>query len=65
MRPVQGGDVFVLCSDGLTDPLDDEEIGSLCGKTAPEDLAEALVQAALDGGADDNVTVVVAHVAAA
>jgi serine/threonine protein phosphatase PrpC len=32
---------------------------------APEDLAEALVQAALDGGADDNVTVVVAHVAAA
>jgi protein phosphatase len=65
MRPVQGGDVFVLCSDGLTDPLDDDEIGALCGKNTPEDLAEALVQAALDGGADDNVTVVVAHVAAA
>jgi serine/threonine protein phosphatase PrpC len=57
-RPVESGDVFVLCSDGLTDPLDDSQIEEICRQTPVDDLAEALVQAALAGGAEDNVTVV-------
>lgn len=61
-RPVVEGDLFVLCSDGLTDPLDDDEIAEMCRTQRPEDLAEELVQAALERGADDNVTVVVTHV---
>lgn len=61
-RPIQPGDVFLLCSDGLTDPLDDDHIGEYCRSTRPEDLADVLVQAALMNGGDDNVTVVVMHV---
>lgn len=58
-RPVEPGDVFILCSDGLTDPLDDEELAEICRETSTEDLAEALVQKALEAGTEDNVTVVV------
>jgi serine/threonine protein phosphatase PrpC len=54
------GDLYVLCSDGLTDVLDDwrmEEI--LSEPRAPEQHVRALIQAALDAGAEDNVAVVV------
>ncbi len=57
-RPTESGDVFILCSDGLTDPLSDEEIEDICRKTQPEDMAEVLVQEALSAGAEDNVTVI-------
>ena len=59
-RPIEPGDVFILCSDGLTDPLDDEALADICRETAPEDLAEVLVQKAIENGTEDNVTVVVA-----
>jgi len=58
-RPVEPGDIFLLCSDGLTDPLDDDHIAEICRATEAEDLAEVLVQNALNAGAEDNVTVVV------
>lgn len=59
------GDVFLLCSDGLTDMLDDETIAAIIAEhdDAPE-LARALAQAALDAGGFDNVTVLVALVGA-
>ena len=62
-RPIQAGDLFVLCSDGITDPLDDDQIAEYCRSSRPEDLADTLVQGALDHGGDDNVTAVVLHVA--
>ncbi len=58
-RTVQAGDVFVLCSDGLTDVLDDEAIGAVIGAHRPDALADALTETALDAGAEDNVTVAV------
>ncbi len=61
-RPVMPGDVFVLCSDGLTDPLDDVALTKICQDTPFEELAEELVQQALQNGTEDNVTVVVVHV---
>jgi len=61
-RPVLPGDVFVLCSDGLTDPIDDASLGRICRSTPFEDLAEELVQQALRKGTEDNVTVVVVRV---
>jgi PPM family protein phosphatase len=61
-RPVRPGDVFILCSDGLTDPLDDDALQELCRTHRADDLADALTEAALDGGTDDNVTVVVVRV---
>ena len=61
-RPVQSGDVFILCSDGLTDPLDDPRIGELIRQTHPSDLAETLVNQAVAGGGEDNITVVTVRV---
>jgi protein phosphatase/serine/threonine-protein phosphatase Stp1 len=50
------GDIFLLCSDGLTKVLDDSRIALLM---ASPDPAQTLIQAALAGGARDNVTAVV------
>jgi protein phosphatase len=59
-RVVQAGDVFVLCTDGLTDPLDDKQLTEiLSGVSAVEELADTLLARALEAGAEDNVTVAV------
>ncbi len=53
------GDIFLLCSDGLTRHVSDPEIAAvLTGETAP-DAAQALIDLALERGARDNVTAVV------
>jgi len=52
-------DIFLLCSDGLTKMLEDREIATLLGGDRPiESSVEMLLDAALDRGATDNVTVV-------
>ena len=61
-RHVEEEDIFLLCSDGLTDPLDDAALAAIFKKTPFPDLAEELVQQALDNGTEDNVTVVVIKV---
>jgi len=59
----QSGDRFVLCSDGLNDGIPDSRISELLATVPdPQKAAEALVQAALDGGSRDNITVVVVDV---
>lgn len=54
------GDRFLLCSDGLTDLVDDGAVAGLLAAPDPEEAAEALIQAALAAGGRDNVTCVVA-----
>lgn len=51
-------EAVLLCSDGLTDMVDDEEIEALMER-AHDDPANALLEAALDAGGVDNVTVAV------
>lgn len=62
--PVEVGDVFVLCSDGLSGQVADAEIGLLAGTLPPREAAAALVGLALVRGAPDNVTVIVARAGA-
>ena len=57
-RWVEEGDLFILCSDGVTDPLDDDAITRVLTGTPMAQVAERLVTAALQAGAEDNVTVV-------
>lgn len=54
------GDVFLICSDGLTDMLDDETILATVEKHRPDldTAARALVSAANKGGGEDNITVI-------
>ncbi len=59
-------DRFVLCSDGLTDVLGDDEIADILQMTATaEDTAKTLLARALAAPADDNVAVLVVRVDAA
>jgi PPM family protein phosphatase len=55
----RAGDVYVLCSDGLTGMISDSELATLL-RAAPslESAAEALVRAANQSGGKDNITVV-------
>lgn len=53
-------DWIVLCSDGLPTVLRDEQISDVISKGEdPDDVCEELVKQTIDGGAPDNVTVVV------
>jgi serine/threonine protein phosphatase PrpC len=62
---IQAGDILLLCSDGLTDMLKDEQILSLLlSGGALEELCQKLIQAALDNGGKDNVSVVLLQVQA-
>ncbi len=51
-------DTLLLCSDGLTRHLRDEEIVQVVSTASPRSAAEKLVQKALDRGGKDNVSVI-------
>jgi PPM family protein phosphatase len=58
---VEAGDTFILCSDGLHGQASDEELRQAAAHD-PETAVRMLVDLALERGAPDNVTVVVARV---
>lgn len=58
-RPVEEEDVFILCTDGLTDVLDDSTIESLIRENPVEELSFVLVDAAIEAGGDDNISVII------
>jgi protein phosphatase len=58
--PLESGDVLLLCSDGLTEMVSDQEIlGVLQGEADPAEATKRLVARANEQGGKDNVTVVV------
>lgn len=59
---LRDGDLYLLCSDGLTDALDDRALSELLGSAPADMLPDTLVDAALAAGAEDNVTVAVVAV---
>ncbi|OAV60291.1 PP2C family protein-serine/threonine phosphatase [Enteractinococcus helveticum] len=57
------GDRFLLCTDGLTGKVEDQEIGLILASAATvKDAADQLVELALETDGSDNVTVIVAEV---
>lgn len=61
--PLQSGDLFLLCSDGLTDMVADDTIAQvLAAGGKPAKLADRLTQLALEQGGKGNVTVMVVRV---
>lgn len=58
----QVGDRYLLCSDGLSDPVSHDTITEVLKSYPPNQAARKLVEMALRGGGPDNVTVVVADV---
>jgi PPM family protein phosphatase len=62
MREARAGDRYLLCSDGLSDPVSDETIHEALQIPDVAESAYRLIELALRGGGPDNVTVVVADV---
>lgn len=62
--PVQVGDTFLLCSDGLSGQVEDDEIGKVLGCLPLDEAVRALVDLANLRGGPDNITVVAARVIA-
>lgn len=60
--PIQQGDRFLLCSDGLTGQVDDSEIGALLDCLPPERAVRVLVDLANLRGGPDNTSVIAVHV---
>jgi len=58
---VDGDEIFLLCTDGLTNMVEDADIEKIL--LTSDNPAEDLIQAALDNGGHDNVTAVVVNVA--
>jgi serine/threonine protein phosphatase PrpC len=61
--PVEAGDCYLLCSDGLSNYLTAEEIGGVLTARFYGDAGPALVAMANDRGGDDNITCVVIYAA--
>jgi serine/threonine protein phosphatase PrpC len=59
---VARGDRILLCSDGCSGVLSDEDLARLLGDGSADHAAVSLVSASLDAGSTDNVTVVIADV---
>lgn len=62
--PLQAGDRLILCTDGLTTHVPDEQMAEVVRAHSPSVAAQRLVEMALEGGGSDNVTVVVVQVLA-
>ena len=62
--PVQAGDRFLLCSDGLSDMVPEATISEIVldAQDDPERASRDLLSAALEAGGNDNITVVVVDV---
>ena len=62
--PLAAGDTLLICSDGLWEMVRDRPIAAIltAPMPAPSDTAHALIQAALTGGGEDNVSAIVAQV---
>lgn len=57
MQPLEPGDILLLCSDGLTRHLADEEIAQILGSEPPEKASISLVRKANERGGEDNISV--------
>ncbi|MDA8745697.1 protein phosphatase 2C domain-containing protein [Rubripirellula amarantea] len=61
--PIEKGDKFLICSDGLTGLVLDEELGPLLSCLSEEKAARVLVDLANLRGGPDNITLIVVHAA--
>ncbi len=62
-HPVRPGDIYLLCSDGLTGQLSNYEIGAVASALPPAEACEFLVELGNLRGGPDNITVLIARLA--
>lgn len=59
---VQQGDIFMLCSDGLTGQIEDAELGAIMHALSPAEATRVLVDLANLRGGPDNITLIVIRI---
>ena len=62
IEPLEPGDTFVLCTDGLWEPLEDKEIAEIVRAEAPAEACQRLVALALERQSTDNLSVQIVQV---
>jgi PPM family protein phosphatase len=60
--PLETGDAFLVCSDGLSGQVKDEEIGAILGSLDPPDAVRILIDMANLRGGPDNITAIAVRV---
>jgi protein phosphatase len=60
--PIEVGDVYLLCSDGLTGRVDDDELGPIMAALPADEAVRVLVDLANLRGGPDNCTIIIAKV---
>jgi serine/threonine protein phosphatase PrpC len=63
-EPVQEGDTLILCTNGLSGVIEDEELRTIVEHYDPEESAQHLIARANEAGGPDNVTAIVVRVSA-
>jgi serine/threonine protein phosphatase PrpC len=54
--PLQSGDVLILCSDGVSNMVPDDQIAEVAARLPPQEACDALIEAALAAGGHDNAS---------
>ena len=60
--PIELGDTFLVCSDGLTGRVTDEELAAVLKNVGPDEAGQLLIDMANLRGGPDNITVIIAKV---
>ncbi|QNO16348.1 Stp1/IreP family PP2C-type Ser/Thr phosphatase [Alkalicella caledoniensis] len=61
-QKLEPNDIILLCTDGLTNLVTNDEISQVLQENTVEDSAEALLEKALERGATDNITMIIAMI---
>ena len=62
-QSLQKGDIYLLCSDGLTDMVEDTQIEAILQKEKKlSDAVKALFEEAMKNGGRDNTTIILVHI---
>ncbi len=61
-HPLEAGDIYLLCSDGLSNMVPADEIGAVVTAMPPEDAANFLIELANVRGGPDNITAVIVQI---
>jgi protein phosphatase len=54
--PLHSGDVLILCSDGVSNLVPNDKIAEIAARLPPQEACDALIEAALAAGGDDNAS---------